>query len=334
MGLLAQNGANFGTVAAKQTISLAIGIVAFIVFSRIHYTKWRKYAFFIFIGAIGINLLLFIPGISLYYGGASRWINIGPLTFQPSEFLKIAFIIYVAAWIQHFKDKMASMKHGLIPYAVIMAILSALLLSQSDTDTLVIIGFAGIIMFFMAGMPLKHIALSMIMMGLIIFGVIMIRPYAYQRVMTFLNHANDTQGAGYQINQSLIAIGSGQLSGRGFGQSIQKFGYLPEPIGDSIFAVASEEFGFIGSIALIIVYILVVLSSFRIASRAADTFGGFLTLGIAILIITESFMNIAAMLGLIPLSGVPLLFISHGGTALIIALSAAGIVANVSRYKK
>jgi len=334
LGLLAQTGASFSTVAIKQSISLIIGIVSFFIFSKIKYQYIRKMAFFILIAGIGINLLLFIPGISLYHGGASRWIDIGILSFQPSEFLKIAFIIYLAAWAHFAKDRINKMRYGLIPYLLLMAILSGLLLAQSDTDTLVIIGFTGIVMLIIAGLKIKHIIIAGLIMAMVVGGVIWFRPYALQRVKTFLNHSADTQGAGYQINQSLIAIGSGQFSGRGFGQSVQKFGYLPEPIGDSIFAVASEEFGFIGSITLLAMYLLLAISSFRIGTRSPDIFGGLVAIGISVLIITESFMNISAMLGIIPLSGVPLLFISHGGTALIIVLAASGIVANISKHER
>jgi cell division protein FtsW len=162
----------------------------------------------------------------------------------------------------------------------------------------------------------------------------MVRPYAYERVKVFLGGSKDAQGSGYQINQSLIAIGSGGATGRGFGQSIQKFGYLPQPTDDSIFAVAGEEFGFVGSTTLVVLYLLVAASAFRIGSRTKDPFGSMVSIGIAMIIVTESFLNMSAMLGLVPLSGVPLLFVSHGGTALIIILAAAGIVANVSKYAK
>jgi cell division protein FtsW len=188
-------------------------------------------------------------------------------------------------------------------------------------------------MFIIAGLPVRHIAIAFIGMSIIVLGVIYFRPYALERVKTFFDHNQDVRGAGYQINQSLIAIGSGQFTGRGFGQSIQKFGYLPQPTDDSVFAVAAEEFGFIGSMGLLILYLLFAASAFRISTRAPDIFGGLLAAGIAILIITESFMNMAAMLGLVPLSGIPLLFVSHGGTALIVTLMTAGIVANISKYK-
>lgn len=334
LGLLAQSGVTFSTIALKQSISLVIGIIVFYIFSRIDYTYIRKSALVIFLCSIVINLLLFIPSLTLFHGGATRWINIGWLSFQPSEFLKIAFIIYLAAWISFAKERISQFKFGLAPYFVIMAILSALLLSQSDTDTLLIILFTGIIMLVIAGLQIRHMIIAASLIVILILGVILFRPYALTRVKTFFNRSADTQGASYQINQSLIAIGSGKIIGRGFGQSVQKFGYLPQPTDDSIFAVAAEEFGFVGSLVLIGLYLSFAASAFRISTRSTELFGSMVALGISILIITESFMNIAAMLGLIPLSGVPLLFVSHGGTALIITLMAAGIVANVSKHSR
>jgi cell division protein FtsW len=334
LGLLAQSGANFGTVALKQSISLIIGIIFFIVFSKVKYTWLRKSALFIFLGAIAINLLLFIPGLTLHYNGASRWLQFGFLSFQPSELLKVAFIIYIAAWAQFAGDKLKTIKFGLIPYIVITGILSLLLLAQSDTDTLVIIAFTGLVMLLIGGVKIRHMLIGIVLIAALVAGVVIFRPYALQRIKTYMNVGSDLQGSGYQINQSLIAIGSGQLTGRGFGQSVQKFGYLPQPTDDSIFAVAAEEFGFIGSCLLIALYLLFAASVFRIATRSQDIFGGLLAVGVAVLIIVESFMNMAAMLGLIPLSGVPLLFVSHGGSALIITLITAGMVANVSKYRK
>lgn len=334
LGLLAQDGLNFGTIAGKQAISLFIGIIGFFIVARFNYAYLKQFAFFILIGSLIINLLLFIPGLALHHGGASRWIDLGFISFQPSEFLKIAFIIYIAAWIHFVKDKIKTFKYGLLPYAILMTVVSTLLLIQSDTDTLLIIGFTGMVMLIIAGLPLRYVFIAGLGMATIAIGVILLRPYAFQRVKVFFDRNSDTQGAAYQINQSLIAIGSGEWSGRGFGQSVQKFGYLPEPIGDSIFAVAAEEFGFIGSVILLIIYITFAVSIFRIGTTVPDAFGGFTAIGIAVLIITESFLNIAAMLGLVPLFGVPLLFVSHGGTALIIALMAAGIVANISKHTK
>ena len=334
LGLLARTGASFQSVAINQSIGLILGIGAFYIMSRLHYKNLRKNALYILLGAIFINLLLFIPAFSLNHGGASRWIDLGFITFQPSEFLKIAFIIYFAAWLSGLKEKVSTFKFGILPYAVIIGILGSLLLSQPDTDTLIVIATTGMIMLFISGGKIKHIALLCLIGVVLISSLVYFRPYVRQRIMTFINGAVDSQGAGYQIQQSLIAIGSGQVVGRGFGQSVQKFNYLPEPIGDSIFAVQAEEFGFIGSSILIGFFLLFFIRSVKIASRAPDPFSGLTALGIAILILIESFMNISSMLGLIPLSGMPLLFVSHGGTALIITLGATGIIANISKYQK
>ena len=334
LGLLAQGGTTAKSVLVNQTIGLVIGLAAFYIFSRINYKLFRQYAFFIFVAAVLLNLALFIPHLALYYNGASRWIDIGPITFQPSEFLKIAFIIYFAAWLAHKKAKISDFKSGLLPFLIIMVVTGALLLSQRDTNTFAIIFATGLGQLIIAGGKLRHIGLAVLTIIAVIALVAYFRPYARQRIMTYLDPGSDLQGAGYQLQQSLIAVGSGGMFGRGYGQSIQKFGYLPEPVGDSIYAVAGEEFGFVGTTALVILFVLFAIKCLRIAARSPDVFSMLLVSGIAILIIVESFMNMASELGLIPLSGIPLLFVSHGGTALILALSCSGIVANVSRYAK
>ena len=334
LGLLAQSGPSEKSVLINQALGLVIGLAAFYVFSKINYKIFRRYAFFIFVGAILLNLALLIPDLSLFHGGASRWIYIGSVTFQPSEFLKIAFIIYFAAWLAHKKGKISDFKSGLLPFLVLMTVIGALLLSQSDTDTFAIIFATGLGQLIIAGGKLRHIGLAILAIIAVVALVAYFRPYARERIMTYLDPASDPQGAGYQLQQSLIAVGSGGMFGRGYGQSIQKFGYLPEPVGDSIYAVAAEEFGFAGATALVILFVLFAIKCFRIAARSPDAFGGLLVSGIAMLVIVESFMNMASEVGLIPLSGIPLLFVSHGGTALILALSSSGIVANVSRQAK
>lgn len=334
LGLLARDGASFQSVALKQTIGLVLGTVAFYIMSRLNYKNLKKHAFYILIGALCVNLLLFIPFFSLNHGGASRWIDLGFITFQPSEFLKIAFIIYFAAWLSSLKERVSTLKWGILPYIVIVGIIGILLLIQSDTDTLIVIAGTGLIMLFVAGGQIKHIGLIILMGAVLLSSVVYFRPYARQRIMTFISGGGDVLGSGYQIQQSLISIGSGQITGRGFGQSIQKFNYLPEPIGDSIFAVSAEEFGFLGSCVLIGLYLLFFIRSVKISSKSPDSFGGLTVMGIAILILIESFMNISSMLNIIPLSGMPLLFVSHGGTALIITLAATGIIANISKYQK
>ncbi len=333
LGLLARDGAVFQSVALKQLINLVLGIFAFIITSNIHYRKLRKYALYIFLAGIFVNLLIFIPGLALNHGGASRWINLGFITFQPSEFLKITFIIYFAAWLSGLKEKITDFKYSTLAYLIIIGLLGLVLVFQKDTDTFFVIATTGFVMLFISGAKIKHLLFTVACLIALLSIYVFTHGYALQRITTFLDQGSDAQGSGYQIKQSLIAIGSGEISGRGFGQSIQKFSYLPEPIGDSIFAVSAEEFGFIGSIVLIGMFVFFLIRSTKIAFRSPDLFSGLTVMGIAILIVVESFMNISSMLGIIPLSGMPLLFVSHGGTALIIILGATGIIANISKYK-
>ena len=334
LGLLSSSGASFSSETLTQAVSLVLGFALFYATSKIPYRFWKKYALYILIASVAINLLLFIPRLTLNHGGAGRWLQFGPLSFQPSEFLKIGFIIYFAAWLAYAKDKVTTFKMGMLPFVVIVGILGTLLLVQSDTFTLLFIVATGLGMFIAAGGKFLHILYIVLIAGLMVGGVVLTRPYARARVMTFLHPAADSQGAGYQIQQSLIAIGSGKLFGRGYGQSVQKFGYLPQPTDDSIFAVEAEEFGFVGSVTLILLFLLFTFRSFKIAVRTPDLFGRLLVLGIGMLVISESFANIAAMMGIIPLSGKPLLFVSHGGTALLIILATVGIIANVSKFQK
>jgi cell division protein FtsW len=334
LGLLARNGPQFNSIASTQGIGLILGFILMAVTANVNYKAWRKYAFYLFLTSIFINLLIFIPGLGIEHGGAKRWLDIGPISFQPSELLKIGFIIYFAAWLSGVKDKISQFRYGLLPLMIIIAILGPILYMQTDTKTIVIIFISGISMLLVGGARWRDVIILGLVSLLALSIVAYSRPYIRDRLQTFINPALNPQGSGYQIQQSLIAIGSGQMFGRGFGQSVQKFNFLPEPIGDSIFAVQAEEFGFAGSTLLVGFFLFFAFRAMRIASRSTDQFGGLLVVGIVILVISESFMNIASMLGVIPLSGMPLLFVSHGGTALLLVLAEVGIILNVSKYQK
>ena len=248
--------------------------------------------------------------------------------------LKIAFVIYTAAFYASVKERIGTFSHGLLPLIILLGVAGGLLLLQPDTDTFVVLFTALLAMFIVGGGRLRHLLVIILSGVLALTLLVMARPYLMERLTTFINPAADPQGAGYQIQQSLIAIGSGGVFGKGFGQSVQKFSYLPEPIGDSIFAVAGEEFGFVGASFLILLFLALLLRGLKIAARAPDTFSGLLSVGVVILISASAFMNIASMLAIIPLSGLPLSFVSHGGTALFITLAETGILLNISRHQK
>ena len=335
LGLLAREGAKFSSVAFSQIfLGIIMGSVAMYVMSRVHYTHLKKYSLYIFIASLIGTLLVFIPGLGFEYNGATRWISIGGLTVQPAEFLKLGFVIYFAAWLSGVRDKLHTFSYSVVPFIAVAGIVALPLLLQPDTGTFLVILAAGFSMYIAAEAKIRDI---MALIGAGILGamaLILSRPYIMDRILAFVDPSRDPLGSSYQIQQSLIAIGSGGIFGRGFGQSIQKFNYLPEPIGDSIFAVVAEEFGFIGAVILIMLFHFFAWRGLRIATRATDHFGGLLVIGIVILITGQSFINIASMLGVFPLTGLPLLFVSHGGSALFFTLLSIGIILNVSKYTK
>ncbi|USN87901.1 MAG: cell division protein FtsW [Candidatus Nomurabacteria bacterium] len=334
LGLLARNGASFGSVAFSQFFfGIVGGGLALLITSHIYYRHWRKYAFYIFVASILFTLAVFIPGIGMSHGGATRWLDLGITTVQPSEFLKVGFVIYVATLLSGLHKQIDSWRYGVLPFVAAVGIVGLVMLSLPDTDTFFLMALSGMAMFLTAGANWKHIGV-MALGGLILITIVVsMRPYLIDRLTVFLHPEADPLGSGYQIQQSLIAVGSGEVTGRGYGQSIQKFEYLPEPIGDSIFAVYAEEFGFIGSLLLISILALFTFRGFKIATQTNDLFGVLLVVGFMTLIVSQAFLNIAAMIGLFPLAGLPLPLISHGGTAMLVTLAVLGIVLNVSKYR-
>lgn len=335
LGVLAKNEVKFSNVAFNQIFyGLFLGAIACVVFARIDYHIWKKSAFWLFLGAVVLTLLVFVPGVGIEHGGAKRWIDLRFISFQPAEFLKIAFIAYFATWLSNIKTRVETLSWGLGPFLLFAAIIGAILLAQPDTDTYAVIMFASLGMFLAAGAKWRHI-LAILIAGVAILAVLAFtRPYIMQRIKVMLDPSANSQTSGYQLKQSLIAVGSGQVWGRGFGQSVQKFNYLPEPIGDSIFAVAAEEFGFVGGVVIIGIFVMFCIEGLKIASKTNDSFGRLFSLGIVIMIVSQALINIGGMIGVLPLTGIPLPFVSQGGTALFTTLVEAGIVMNISRASR
>lgn len=335
LGLLAREGISYSGVAIKQfLVGFVAGGIVLITVANIPFKFWQKHAFYIFLTAIVLCVGVFIPHVGFSHGGAHRWINIGTFTFQPSELLKIGAVIYFAAWLATTKDKVRTFKFGALPLIIILGITGALLLKQPDTGTYMVIFASLVAMFICAGGQWRYIALLFVICIIGLFVLAFTRPYLMARLTTFLDPSKDSLGSGYQIQQSLIAIGSGGIMGRGFGQSIQKFNFLPEPMGDSIFAVFSEEFGFIGAATLIALFLAFGMRGFKIASRIPDNFGLLMVVGLVTIILSQAFINMGAMLSVLPLTGIPLSFVSHGGTAMLVALAEVGIILNISKMQK
>lgn len=334
LGQLSRSGASYSSVATSQLVfGILGGSIALFIMSNIYYRNWRQYAFYIYGAAVALTLAVFIPGLGMSHGGATRWLDLGITTFQPAELLKIGYIIYVATWLSGTHRHIDSWRYGVLPFIGISAIAGVVLLLQPDTDTFLIMAAAGAAMFVVSGGRWRDIAILAGAAVLLLVIVAFMRPYVMDRITTFMNSDSDPLGSGYQIQQSLIAVGSGGLWGRGYGQSIQKFEYLPEPIGDSIFAVYAEEFGFVGATLLVLLITGFVFRGLKIATQAADLFGTLLIVGLMTAIALQAFLNIGAMIGLAPVSGLPLPFISHGGTALFTLLAGLGIALNVSKYR-
>lgn len=334
LGVLAKNQSEFYQILISQIgLGFVGGTVALVICMRIPYSFWRKHAGKILIGGILFTALVYVPHLGFAHGGARRWISVFGVSFQPVEFLKITFIIYFAAWLSWAKKKIDNPLFGILPLLCILGVIAAVLLFQPDTKSLILMTATGLGMLFLSGTPIKHL----LGFGAVVVGVFLVlafsTPYLHKRVETFLHPSSDPTGSSYQLQQGLIAIGSGQVRGRGFGQSIQKFNYLPEPQGDSIFAVIGEEFGFIGSVVIVVLYMLFAMRGLWIARRSPDLFSGLLASGLVILITLQVFMNIASITGLFPLTGVPLVFMSQGGTSLAISLGAIGIILGISKYR-
>lgn len=307
------------------------GLLILLIVSRIDYHVWKKFAFLSFAASIILLIMVFVPGIGTRVYGASRWLQLGPLSFQPSEVLKLSLILYLAAWLESRQERVKDFYEGLAPFLIIVGIISFLLIKQPDVGTLGATIMIAMAVFFVSGARVSHM-LAIGGAGIAaLLALIKFESYRMNRLLVFLHPELDPKGIGYQINQALLAIGSGGIFGVGLGHSMQKFNYLPEPTGDSIFAIIGEELGLFGEVILIALFVIVAMRGLKIAKNAPDMFGRLVAVGIVAWIAFQAFINIAAISGLIPLTGIPLPFISYGGTSVIFLLTAVGILMNISK---
>ena len=307
------------------------GLVIFLIASKVNYKHWKKLALPGLILAIILLIAVFIPGLGFAYGGASRWIKISTFIFQPSEMVKLAFIVYLASWLEKRTEKGLDLSYGFLPFLLVLGVISFLIILQPDVGTMIIIGATAILVYWVAGGKLTHL-LSLSLLGAGLFALLIkIAPYRANRLTVFLHPDQDPLGIGYHIKQALIAVGSGGWFGVGLGLSRQKYRYLPEVIGDSIFAIIAEELGFIVCVLLIGAFFLLVHRGFKIAKSAPDNFGRYLASGICAWVGCQVVINIGAMIGIMPLTGLPLPFISYGSSSLISLMLSMGIVVNISR---
>lgn len=308
-----------------QIIWVILGFSALFIFTSIDYHKLFNLALPLLVVALALLLMVFVPGLGAGAKGANRWIDLQFFRLQPAEFVKLELALYLSAWFSH-KEKGRFMAFSLLIGAVLL-----LVMLEPDMGTASIILFEAIVIYFLSGGSLRHFVVAGPLIAFVGFLFIKFEPYRAARLTSFLNIGASLETTSYHVKQILIALGSGGVLGLGIGNSIQKYAYLPENVTDSIFPIIAEEFGFIGATLLILVYAILVWRGFIIATKAKDKFGKLFAAGITSFIGVQAIINFGAMTALMPLTGVPLPFISYGGSALLVDLAAIGILLNISK---
>ena len=308
-----------------QAMWAAVGLVLLFVVSRIDYHIWQKLALPLLLATVVLLLAVFIPGAGIKTLGAARWVNFGFFIVQPAEAAKLALVIYLASWFS------AKEKGRFFAFILLVGVLIGLVLAQPDMGTSVVLGSSAVVLYFLSGAPLSQFLLLIPASVALFIALITIAPYRLNRVLTLFDPQHDPLGASYHVQQALLALGSGGLTGVGFGKSLQKYAYLPESTTDSIFAIVAEEFGFIGATLIICAFLFLILRGFMIARRAQDTFGKLLGFGLTSFLAIQIIINLGAQVALLPFTGIPLPFISYGGSSLIISMVSVGILLNISK---
>ncbi|MET3698078.1 spore cortex peptidoglycan biosynthesis regulator SpoVE [Bacillus oleivorans] len=320
--------------AKRQLLFAGVGVAAMFFIMNIDYWNWRSWAKILVIVCFVLLIAVLIPGVGMVRNGSRSWIGVGAFSIQPSEFMKFAMIVFLAKFLTDRQRYITTFKQGLAPSLGLVFLAFALIMLQPDLGTGTVMVGTCVVMIFIAGARIRHF----IFLGLIglagFVALIASAPYRIQRITSFLDPWSDPLGSGFQIIQSLYAIGPGGLFGLGLGQSRQKFFYLPEPQTDFIFAIISEELGFIGGSFVILLFALLLWRGMRIALGAQDLYGSFLAVGIIAMIAIQVMINIGVVTGMMPVTGITLPFLSYGGSSLTLMLMAIGVLLNVSRYSR
>lgn len=315
----------------SQAIFLIIGYILMIIISKFPYQNYKKLANIIFLTCTIMLILVLIPGIGTVRNGSRSWFGIGPLGLQPSEFTKLGLIIFTSKYLDNNTKELKDIKKGVLPILGVLLLIFGLIMLEPDFGTGVVIVMTIIVLLFISGVKMNFF-IKIGILGLIgVIVLILIAPYRLERIVSFINPWTDPLGSGFQIIQSLYAIGPGGLLGLGFGNSIQKHFYLPEPQTDFIFAIISEEFGFLGVLIISTLFITIIYSGLKISMRCQDNFGKFLAFGITFGLAFQTILNLMVVVGLLPVTGVTLPFLSYGGSSLLISLINIGILLNIDK---
>ncbi|HEU4797309.1 MAG TPA: putative lipid II flippase FtsW [bacterium] len=319
----------------RQALWVALGVAALLVTQRIHYATFRRFVPLLLVVSVVSLILVLLPGVGRVAGGARRWISLGgPLSYQPSESAKLVLALYLANFMANRGPALGEFRRGILPPVLITALMFGLVLLQPDLGTAILLGLLTLAMLFMAGARMRHL------LGLAVVGApsvalaILGEEYRRRRILAFLDPWADPQGYGFHIIQSLLALGSGGLFGVGLGASRQKFFYLPERHTDFIFAILGEELGLVGTAAVLLLFAVFALRGYRVARRAPDQFGSLLAAGLTTIVLIQAIINIGVTAGVFPITGVPLPFVSFGGSSLLFMMIGVGMLLNISQYCK
>jgi cell division protein FtsW len=333
-GLREETSNSFYLLRSFLHVLVGFGVMGFTMI--VPYRLWEKLAMPLFFVTLILLIAVFLPGISSDYGTANSWLRLGPFSLQPSEFLKLTLIFYLALWLQKRETLISTWRDGFIPFAILLSLSTVLVALQPDLGSFLVLTSIAVTMFFIAGGNIYHVILGGGMAAIIGLPIILQKQYVKNRFRAFLSPDDPSisETIGFQIKQALIAIGSGGFFGLGYGKSIQKFGYLPEVQSDTVFAAMGEELGFMRLMIILGMYAIFVYRGFRIAVEAPDRFGFLVAAGITTWIAAQTLLNMAVNLALFPLTGITMPFISYGGSSLVSIMLATGILLNISMHSK
>ncbi|HEX4218424.1 MAG TPA: putative lipid II flippase FtsW [Acidimicrobiales bacterium] len=322
-------GSSWG-ILIRQVMWMGLGVVAFYVLSRVDYRKWRRVRVPLLVGTLVLLVVVLVPGIGVTSGGSSRWVGFGQFRIQPSELMKLALAIFAADLLTRRVGQLREAKRVVVPLLGILGISSILILKQPDMGTALVLACIAFGVMFMGGVPMKPIVKVLGAFAVLATIVGLADPYRRDRILSFINPGAHQSGSGYQVWQSLIGLGSGHLTGLGLGGGRQKWGLLPNAHTDFIFSVLGEELGLVGAVVVLGLFFALAWYGLRVAALAPDRFGSLMAVAITVWITSQAVINIGAVVGVLPVTGIPLPFISFGGSSLVINLAAAGILMNIA----
>lgn len=315
----------------KHLVSVGGGIMVMLLVSRIRLELLERWAAIMLPLCIVALLLVLTPGIGVERGGARRWIALGGFSLQPSEFVKLGVVLFLARWISQHRERMGNFFNGIVPALACVGVCCALIMGQPDFGTTVILGTLSLLMLYVGGARPLHIG-GLVGLGVIgMVAAVQVAPYRMRRLLAFMDPFEHAQDSAFQLVQSLIAVGSGGVAGVGLGQSKQKMAFLPEAHTDFIFALVGEELGLIGALVVLALFAVVAVRGFRVAARHPDSFASLLAFGLTAVLILSAVVNIGVVVGLLPTKGLPLPFLSYGGSAIMVTMIEVGLLASLSR---